>query len=48
MFDGRIRSTIGVKNSQIGISSFYDLFVEVVILPQEVDFNLNIVHNDSR
>ncbi len=47
-FDGRTKNTIGVKNSQIDISSLYDLFVEIIILPQDVDFNLNVVHNDSK
>jgi hypothetical protein len=35
-FDGRTRSTISVKISQIGTSSFLDLFVEIVILLQDV------------
>jgi hypothetical protein len=48
MFDDKTRSTVGVKNFQITTFSFKDIFVEIIILSQDVYFSLNIVHNDNR
>jgi hypothetical protein len=48
MIDNRTKSTICVKSSQIGTYNLYDFFVEIVILLQDLDFNLSLVDNDSR
>jgi hypothetical protein len=47
-FKGKIESTTGANKSQMGTNSLWDLFWERIILPQDIDFYLNIVNNGNK